>query len=223
MVPMQWRCWLSPLRSSRAESIRYWVSRTSIWFSDRHRCGTVPWSVAIVIRQRRLFALLQFLFPASDLYIYDHRSERRRRLCLFHDNGDCGLERGCACPYRGDRSPSIARAQQVFSRKLAGVGTLDDVLATAWGPLMLKVRVVLLPGIPRIVAVKAGYPPEDTLDDADIAAAKWASDQNRGVPTRFPAPSACSCPRADRAWHNCGRDRRQGPMLTPDQRRSSTR
>src|SRR6185369_2461017 len=57
-------------------------------------------------------------------------------------------------------------ALYAFSRKLAGVGTLDDVLwATAYqAALMLKVRVVLLlPGDGSIL-VKAGYPPEDVLD-----------------------------------------------------------
>jgi two-component system, OmpR family, sensor histidine kinase KdpD len=68
-----------------------------------------------------------------------------------------------------------------FSRKLAGVGTLDDVLwATAYQTaLMLKVRVVLLLPENGSIAVKAGYPPEDTLDEADIAAAKWAWENNR--------------------------------------------
>src|SRR5262250_772091 len=52
-----------------------------------------------------------------------------------------------------------------FSRKLAGVGTLDDVLwATTYQiALMLKVRVVILLPEHGTVVVKAGYPPEDTL------------------------------------------------------------
>src|SRR5688500_19234355 len=68
-----------------------------------------------------------------------------------------------------------------FSRKLAGVGTLDDVLwaAAYQTALMLNVRVVLLlPEEGRIV-VKAGYPPEETLDEADIGAAKWAWPNDR--------------------------------------------
>ncbi|MEK1864892.1 MAG: DUF4118 domain-containing protein, partial [Rhizobium leguminosarum] len=64
----------------------------------------------------------------------------------------------------------------LFSKKLAGTGTLDDVLwATAFQlASMLKVRVVLLLPENGTIAVKAGYPPDDTLDDADIAAARWA-------------------------------------------------
>ena len=62
-----------------------------------------------------------------------------------------------------------------FSRKLAGVGTLDDVLwATAYQTaLMLNVRVVLLLPGNGSITVKAGYPPEDQLEAADLAAARW--------------------------------------------------
>ncbi len=68
-----------------------------------------------------------------------------------------------------------------FSRKLAGAGTLDDVLwATAYQTaLMLQVRVVLLLPENGSIAVKTGYPPEDTLDDADVAAAKWSFENDR--------------------------------------------
>ncbi len=65
-----------------------------------------------------------------------------------------------------------------FSRKLAGVFTLDDLLwATAFHiAQMLKVRVVILLPEGESIAVRAGYPPEDTLDAADMAAAKWVWD-----------------------------------------------
>src|SRR5262245_7521954 len=68
-----------------------------------------------------------------------------------------------------------------FSRKLAGAGTLDDVLwATAYQiASMLKVHVVLLLPDDGSIAVRAGYPPEDRLEDADLAAAKWAWEKNR--------------------------------------------
>ncbi len=68
-----------------------------------------------------------------------------------------------------------------FSRKLAGAGTLDDVLwATAFQiASMLKVRVVLLLAENGSIAIRAGYPPEDTLDDAEFAAARWAWEKSR--------------------------------------------
>ena len=114
-----------------------------------------------------------------------------------------------------------------FSRKLASVGTLDDVLwATAYQTaLMLKVRVVLLLPENGSIAVKAGYPPEDSLDDADVAAAKWAwvNDRpaGRGADT-LPGAKRLFLPmRTGRgAIGVVGIDSdKEGALLTPDQRR----
>ena len=114
-----------------------------------------------------------------------------------------------------------------FSRKLAGVGTLDDVLwATAYQTaLMLKVRVVLLLPENGSIAVKAGYPPEDMLDEADLAAAKWAWENDRpagrGSDT-LPGAKRLFLPmRTGRgAIGVVGIDSdKPGPLLTPDQRR----
>ena len=68
-----------------------------------------------------------------------------------------------------------------FSRKLAACGTLDDVLwaTSAQVAAMLRVRVVLLLPEGKAVAVRAGYPPEDRLEEADLAAAQWAFDNDR--------------------------------------------
>ena len=115
----------------------------------------------------------------------------------------------------------------VFSRKLAGVGTLDDLLwATAYQTaLMLKVRVVLLLPENGSIAVKAGYPPEDILDEADLAAAKWAWEHDRpagrGSDT-LPGAKRLFLPmRTGRgAIGVVGIDSdKPGPLLTPDQRR----
>jgi two-component system, OmpR family, sensor histidine kinase KdpD len=69
----------------------------------------------------------------------------------------------------------------LFARKLATAVTLDDLLwATAFQiASMLKVNVVLLLPEDGTVAVRAAYPPEDILDEADLAAAKWCWQQNR--------------------------------------------
>ena len=61
---------------------------------------------------------------------------------------------------------------------------------------MLKVRVVLLMPENGSISVKAGYPPEDTLDDADLAAANGHGETivRLGVaPTRCPEQNASSC------------------------------
>jgi len=114
-----------------------------------------------------------------------------------------------------------------FSRKLAGAGTLDDVLwATAYQTaLMLKVRVVLLLPEGETITVKTGYPPEDILDDADIAAAKWAWENNRAA-----GRGSDTLPGARRLFlpMHTGRGAigvmgidsdKPGPLFTPDQRR----
>ena len=114
-----------------------------------------------------------------------------------------------------------------FSRKLAGTATLDDVLwATAYQTaLMLKVRVVLLLPEDGLLTVKAGYPPEDQLDKADLAAANWAWGNDRPA-----GRGSDTLPGAKRLFlpMRTGRgiigvigidDDKSGPLLTPDQRR----
>jgi two-component system, OmpR family, sensor histidine kinase KdpD len=121
----------------------------------------------------------------------------------------------------------VTEALYSFSRKLAGAGTLDDVLwATAYqAALLLKVRVVLLLPEDGLIAVKAGYPPEDTLDDADLAAAKWAWENDRAA-----GRGSDTLPGAKRLFlpMHTGRGAigvigidsdKPGPLLTPDQRR----
>jgi two-component system sensor histidine kinase KdpD len=115
----------------------------------------------------------------------------------------------------------------LFSQKLAGVGTLDDVLwATAFQVAsMLKVRVVILlpEGAPLIV--KGAYPPEDTLYEADLAAAKWAFENNRTA-----GRGSDTLPGAKRLFvpMRTGRggvgvvgidNDKSGPLLTPEERR----
>ncbi|ULJ75176.1 sensor histidine kinase [Rhizobium gallicum] len=116
----------------------------------------------------------------------------------------------------------------LFSRKLASTGTLDDVLwATAFQiASMLKVRVVLLLPEGGTIAVKAGYPPDDTLDDADIAAARWAWEHNhaagRGADT-LPGAKRLYVPlrtgRTAVGVIGLDSDRRDGPLFTPEQQR----
>ncbi|MGA9009488.1 MAG: sensor histidine kinase KdpD, partial [Xanthobacteraceae bacterium] len=114
-----------------------------------------------------------------------------------------------------------------FARKLASAGTLDDVLwATAYQTaLMLHVRVVLLLPENGSITVKTGYPPEDTLDDADVAAAKWSFENDRPA-----GRGSDTLPGAKRLFlpMHTGRGAigvvgidsdKTGPLLTPEQRR----
>ncbi len=138
----------------------------------------------------------------------------------------------------GVRAQAVAAAQRArtteelyqFSRKLAGIVNLDDLLwATAYQmAAMLRLRVVLL--LPEDepdagVAVRAGYPPEDELDEADLAAAKWCWQRNRPA-----GRGADTLPGAKRLFLPWGTGRgpvgvvgidsdKPGQLLTPDQRR----
>ena len=114
-----------------------------------------------------------------------------------------------------------------FSRKLAGVATLDDLLwATAYQVAhMLKLHVVLLLPEGEDLVVRAGYPPEDVLEDADIAAAKWAwqhaSAAGRGADT-LPGARRLFLPMrtARGVVAIIGLDSAsEGALLSPDQRR----
>jgi len=116
-----------------------------------------------------------------------------------------------------------------FSRKVAGIGALDDLLwATAYQiTSMLKVRSVLL--MPAKdgdgLEVATGYPPEDQLDDTDLAAARWTWEHNRTA-----GRGADTLPGGKRLFLPLrtgsgpvgviGIDRdAPGPLLTPDERR----
>ncbi len=138
-----------------------------------------------------------------------------------------------AAQVRGQALAAQARARTTeslysFSRKLAGVSTLDDLLwATAYQiAAELDVQVVLLlPDADEGIAVRAGYPPEDTLGAADIAAAKWSFESGRpagrGADT-LPGARRLFMPlRTGRgAVSVAGLDsERPGPILTPEQRR----
>lgn len=70
-----------------------------------------------------------------------------------------------------------------FSRKLAAIGSLDDLLWAAAYQVaaLLNVRVVLLLPDADGLGVRAGYPPEDFLDDADLAAARWCWEHNQAA------------------------------------------
>jgi two-component system sensor histidine kinase KdpD len=114
-----------------------------------------------------------------------------------------------------------------FSRKLAGIGTLDDLLwvTVSQIALMLKLRVVLLLPEGDGLGVRAGYPPEDRLDDGDLAAARWSWAHNRPAgrdADTLPGAKWLFLPfrtgRGPVGVLGIERDA-PGPLLTPDGRR----
>ncbi len=117
-----------------------------------------------------------------------------------------------------------------FSRKLAVTANLDDLLWAAVHQiaLMLKVHVVILLPDNGSLMVRAGYPPEDRLDDADLGAAIWCWERNRpagrGSDT-LPGARRLFLPMQTGrgALGVIGIDREQsGQLLTPDQQRLLT-
>ncbi|MBB3543974.1 MULTISPECIES: sensor histidine kinase KdpD [unclassified Rhizobium] len=170
-----------------------------------------------------------FLPPRYTLTINDPESV----LALFFFLGVAVIASNLTATVQRQAAAARQRARTtedlyLFSKKLAGTGTLDDVLwATAFQlASMLKVRVVLLLPEGGTIAVKAGYPPDDTLDEADIAAARWAWEHNhaagRGADT-LPGAKRLYVPlrtgRAAVGVIGLDNDRRDGPLLTPEQQR----
>lgn len=115
----------------------------------------------------------------------------------------------------------------LFSRKLAGIASTDDLLWAIASQVasMLKVRVVLFLPENGALELKAAWPPEDVAEDADLAAAKWSWESNkpagRGADT-LPGAKRLFLPmrtgRGPVAVIGIDSDK-QGPMLTPDQQR----
>ena len=91
------------------------------------------------------------------------------------------------------------------------VGTVHQIA------LMLKVRVVILLPEDGTVAVRAGYPPEDMLDDADLAAAQMVlgEEPRRRARVRHAARRQAAVPadahRPRRGRRGRHRQRRAGP------------
>ncbi|MGA7449907.1 MAG: sensor histidine kinase KdpD [Rhodoplanes sp.] len=190
------------------------------------RCGLWPSLFASV-----LAALCYNFFFLPPLYTFTI-AEPTNAAALFFFTVVAVIVSQLAARVRRQADAAMNRARTTealysFSRKLAGVGPLDDVLwATAYQiALMLKVHVVILLPENQSIAVKVGYPPEDTLGDSDIAAAKWAWENDRvagrGADT-LPGAKRLFLPmRTGRgAIGVVGIDSdKQGPLLTPDERR----
>ena len=132
------------------------------------------------------------------------------------------------------RQAASTAALYGFSRKIAGIGNMDDLL---WAiahqiALMLKAHVVML--LPEMqsgggdLAVRVGYPPEDELDEADLAAAKWSWSRGQVAgrsSDTLPGAKRLFLPlRTERGLVGVmGLDRpqgsEQGALLSPDERR----
>jgi two-component system sensor histidine kinase KdpD len=122
---------------------------------------------------------------------------------------------------------TVTESLYQFSKKLAGIYALDDLLwATSYQiAQMLQVRVVILMPEDKHLAVRAGYPPEDTLDASEAATAHWvwehAAPAGRGADSLPDAKRLYLPIRTGRGVVGViGLDSdKPGTILTPDQRR----
>jgi two-component system, OmpR family, sensor histidine kinase KdpD len=84
--------------------------------------------------------------------------------------------------YTARNRAATTEALYIFSKKLAGIVSLDDLLwATAY-QIAHSLRtdvVIVLPDSDGVLRVKAGFPPEDDLEQAELGAAKWSFENNR--------------------------------------------
>jgi two-component system, OmpR family, sensor histidine kinase KdpD len=75
-------------------------------------------------------------------------------------------------------------ALYAFSRKIAGIVTLDDLLWATGQQIASMLRldvVILLPDADGRLEVRATYPPNDRIDEADAAAARLAWTESRAA------------------------------------------
>lgn len=77
---------------------------------------------------------------------------------------------------------ATTEALYAFSKKLAGIVSLDDLLWAAAYQIAHSLKtdvVIVLPDVQGALRVKAGFPPEDDLDQGELGAAKWSYENNR--------------------------------------------
>jgi two-component system sensor histidine kinase KdpD len=125
------------------------------------------------------------------------------------------------------RRARITEDLYLFSRKLAGIASMDDLLWAISSQVasMLKVRVVLFLPENGTLELKTAWPPEDVAEEADLAAAKWSWENNRPA-----GRGADTLPGAKRLFLPMRTGRgpvavigidsdKQGPLLDPDGQR----
>ncbi|MCJ8140361.1 sensor histidine kinase [Falsirhodobacter halotolerans] len=169
-----------------------------------------------------------YLDPRHTFTIRDPESV----VALFFFFGAALLTSNLTARVHSQAAAARARARMtenlfLFSKRLTVAGTLDDVLWVSVNQIasMLHLNTVILLPEGSTVTVRAGFPPDDTLVDADIAAAQWAWEHNRPA-----GRGAETLPGAKRLYLPLRTGRmtvgvmgldsdRPGPLLTPEQQR----
>ncbi len=131
--------------------------------------------------------------------------------------------------YTARNRAGTTEALYAFSKKLAGIVSLDDLLWAAAYQIAHSLKtdvVIVLPDSNGVLRVRAGFPPEDDLDQAELGAAKWSFENNRAAgrgSDTLPGAKRLFIPlrTASGAIGVIGLARGQRPemLLTPDERR----
>jgi len=124
---------------------------------------------------------------------------------------------------------STTEALYAFSKKLAGIVSLDDLLWAAAYQIAHSLKtdvVIVLPDNNGALSVRAGFPPEDDLDQAELGAAKWSFENNRAAgrgSDTLPGARRLFLPLRTGAGAigvvGLARGQRPELLLTPDERR----
>ena len=124
---------------------------------------------------------------------------------------------------------STTEALYAFSKKLAGIVSLDDLLWAAAYQIAHSLKtdvVIVLPDSDGALSVRAGFPPEDDLDQAQLGAAKWSFENNRAAgrgSETLPGARRLFLPLRTGAGAigvvGLARGQRPEMLLTPDERR----
>ncbi len=124
---------------------------------------------------------------------------------------------------------ATTEALYAFSKKLAAIVSLDDLLWAAAYQIAHSLKtdvVIVLPDNNGALSVRAGFPPEDDLDQAELGAAKWSFENNRAAgrgSDTLPGAKRLFLPLRTAAGAigvvGLARGQRPEMLLTPDERR----
>ena len=207
------------------------LSNVALIFVVPVLAAALAWGLGPGLAASLLAVLAYNFFFLDPLYTFDV-SDPENVAGLVLLSAVAALASGIAARTRAQtmiarREAARSAALYAFARKLNGVATIDDLLwAAAYQvALMLKAEVVFLLPEDGKLAVLAAYPPEDRLDDNDLAAAEWCwrndTPAGRGSDNLPGAPRLFLPLRTGRGRLGVAGIRKdlQGPLLTPAERR----
>ena len=143
-----------------------------------------PRALSIAPGRYPIVSCLQFLLHPTLLHLHHRRPEERRRAVLLHRRHRPDLQSGLQVPHGRRDLPNSGAGQRGTVRVQPEIGGVRHPRRRLVGNRVPdRVHAEGASGHPLPepggIAVQAGDPPEDAIDQADVAAAKWAFDNNR--------------------------------------------